>query len=191
MSKYRDYVFELAEERKNEEIQNSSIDHAKDIIDAIVFNSNNVVNIFTNKLRKDLYDTKDFIKYVFTFLFNNKDKNAKLRFIVRDKIKDLKNYELVKDLKKYDFLKEKNEKNFFGFERKNKYFPCEFYILNDETKNNYEKYTSFQIGDNEMYRNEYDENNVFANANFSDKSKSKDLNKVFEDMINDSKKINI
>jgi Zn-finger protein len=191
MSGYRDYVFKAGKNRLNKEIQNSSIDHAKDIIDSIVFNSDKVINIFTNQLRKDLYNTKKFIDYVFTFLFNNADKNAKLRFIVRDKIENLNDYELVKDLKKYKFLEEKNERNFFGFEKNEKYFPCEFYILNEGNNKTYEKYTSFQTGDDCMYRNEYDGEMVFANANFNDKERSKELNYVFENMIKESKKIKI
>ena len=159
---YRNYVDNLAKEKKDYQFPNSSQKHASIVMSTIFKHAKKQVYIYDDNLNGDIANYEpDFYDNVENFLKND----GELKIVI--------NNEINENTFIYFKLKEFKEKNYkVELKKPNKNFIKAFLLKNEDKEDWYLYFTS---ADNRMIRIEKDNKYKFAFCNFNDSEKSEKL----------------
>lgn len=79
---YREYVNKCADNRYDDIIPNSNLDHAKILIATFFSHSENIIRIFSSRLHADIYEYNELVKNVHHFLQN--DESRKIEILLQE-----------------------------------------------------------------------------------------------------------
>jgi len=155
---YFKLVEKCASKKMDVEISNGQIEHAQILLQAMLRHGKDSVNIFTGKLDEKLYASLEFKTWMRVYYLIS---DGKLNFVIQ-KISNLQDHPL------YIWAKEIDSK----FDR------IKFFIT-QENSEAFEHKNHFSTMDNLAYRDETDDGEVRAIANFNDEKKNKELQNKF------------
>jgi hypothetical protein len=157
-TQYKQTVDFLAKNKFDVDIPNSTINHAVDILSAMVTNAQQEILFFSGKLDGRLFNQSEFITSIAAFL----RRGGRLELIVQKLDQDeIKKTYFYRTLEELGLLKQ-----------------SVFYSTNKGTDAR-DASTHFQCADDQAYREEHDTQTIRATANFGAPQKVNELKDLF------------
>jgi hypothetical protein len=166
---YKDYLKELAQNRKNVVFFNSSAEHASAVMSTIFQNSENLVKVFAGGLTGEVSSSPEYRKSLDNFL----RRGGRLQILLEEYNADCPPINI--DLLRFYKLKSTNQVVV-------KTHPENYFIKRKDADEGGKIH--FCVADSRMYRIETDTLNYLAEGNFNDEKTAKALDVLFDSVFN-------